>query len=155
LLKNSYSVLLNGIGIGAHTDFGAVTLLLQDAVGGLQVFDAPTETWIDVVPVQGALVVNLGNLMMRWLNDRYMSNLHRVINTSGRERYSVPFFFSGNPDFLVKCLPTCVDEKGEAKYGPVSVGQWMQGRYADTYGEKENEKGTAVPELSRYAVNAR
>jgi isopenicillin N synthase-like dioxygenase len=151
LSKNSYT----GIGIGAHTDFGAVTLLLQDAVGGLQVFDGPSETWIDVVPVPGALVVNLGNLMMRWSNDRYMSNLHRVINTSGRERYSVPFFFSGNPDFLVKCLPTCVDGNGEAKYGPVSVGQWMQGRYADTYGEKENEKGTAVPELSKYAVSAR
>jgi isopenicillin N synthase-like dioxygenase len=122
-------------------------------VGGLQVFDGLSEAWIDVVPVPGAFVVNLGNLMMRWSNDRYVSNLHRVINTSGRERYSVPFFFSGNPDFLVECLPTC--EEGGVKYPPVTVGQWMQGRYADTYGEKQGEKGKAVPELSRFAVSAR
>ena len=80
-------------GIGAHTDFG-----------GLQVYDSPMSTWIDVAPTPGAYVVNLGNLMMRWTNDRYVSNLHRVINTSGRERYSIPFFFSGNPDCVVKCL---------------------------------------------------
>jgi isopenicillin N synthase-like dioxygenase len=127
-------------GIGAHTDFGAVTILLQDAVGGLQVWDRTTSQWADVAPHGGALVVNLGNMMMRWTNDRYLSSLHRVINKSGQERYSVPFFFSGNPDFEIKCLPTCEDaQTGEAKYTPITVGEWMTGRYADTYGTSKEK----------------
>lgn len=97
-----------------------------------------------MTPQRGALVVNLGNLMMRWTNDRYLSNLHRVINVSGRERYSLPFFFSGNPDFVVECFPS---EQGEqkAKYPAVTVGEWIKARYADTYGtggEKAGELST-------------
>ncbi|KAH7162073.1 hypothetical protein B0J13DRAFT_490605 [Dactylonectria estremocensis] len=124
-------------GIGAHTDFGAVTILLQDLVGGLQVWDRACSQWIDVEPTKGAFVVNLGNLMMRWTNDRYVSNLHRVINKSGQARYSVPFFFAGNPDFLVECFESCQDLDTEAKYPPTTVGDWMSGRYADTYGTSE------------------
>lgn len=130
-------------GIGAHTDFGAVTLLLQDDVGGLQVYDQPTNTWIDVTPTPNAYVVNLGNLMMRWSNDRYISNLHRVINKSGRERYSIPFFFPGNPDFLVSCLPGCEGIEG-AKYAPIKVEDWIRGRYASTYGG-DQKLATADP----------
>ncbi|PSN63686.1 putative oxidoreductase [Corynespora cassiicola Philippines] len=134
-------------GIGAHTDFGAITILLQDQVGGLQVLDRATSSWVDVSPTKNAFVVNLGNLMMRWTNDCYISNLHRVINKSGKERYSVPFFFSGNPDFLVKCFTRFKqgEEMAEAKYPPVTVGEWISGRYADTYG---SEEGKAVGELS-------
>lgn len=127
--------------------------MMQDSVGGLQVFDGPTSTWIDVVPTTGALVINLGNLMMRWTNDRYVSNLHRVINSSGRERYSVPFFFAGNPDFLVKCLPTCADANEGPKYEPVTVGTWMQGRYAATYVDSK-DKDKALPDLSKHLVSA-
>jgi len=123
-------------GIGAHTDFGGITLLLQDDVGGLQVYDTPTSSWIDVAPTPDAYVINLGNLMMRWTNDKYISNLHRVINKSGKERYSIPFFFSGNPDYTVKCLETCVDAEVGAKYEPIKVEEWMKGRYAATYGTK-------------------
>ena len=126
---------------------------MQDSVGGLQVFDGPSNAWIDVVPIPRAYVINLGNLMMRWTNDRYISNLHRVINTSGKERYSVPFFFAGNPDFVVECLPTCTDSDGEAKYAPVTVGQWMRGRYADTYVDKD--KKNAVGDLSKHLVSAK
>jgi len=108
-------------GIGAHTDFGAITLLMQDDVGGLQVWSKKLEQWVDVVPIKGAYVVNLGNLFMRWSNDRYISNLHRVINKSGNERYSIPFFFSGNPDYIIDCLPNCRQEGQAAKYPPVTV----------------------------------
>lgn len=72
--------------------------------------------------------------MMRWSNDKYISNLHRVINKSGKERYSVPFFFTGNPDYLVKCLPGCGDN-GIEKYPPVIVQDYIGARYAQTYGK--------------------
>ncbi|KAJ5692652.1 hypothetical protein N7462_002075 [Penicillium macrosclerotiorum] len=121
-------------GIGAHTDFGAVTMLLQDETGGLQVWNNRSSDWVDVTPIPGAYVINLGNMMMRWTNDRYLSNLHRVINKSGRERFSIPFFFSGNPNYTIECLPSCVDLEKGAKYPPVKVHDWMTGRFADTYG---------------------
>ena len=125
----------NERGIGAHTDFGTLTLLLQDEVGGLQVFDAATNAWIDVAPTPGAMVVNLGNVMMRWSNDRYKSNLHRVINKSGKERYSIPFFYSGNPDFVIDCLPGCEDVDKRCKYQPVTVQGWIAARHANTFSE--------------------
>jgi isopenicillin N synthase-like dioxygenase len=127
-------------GIGAHTDFGTITLLLQGDVAGLQVYDHDTKEWLDVTPTPGAFVINLGNLMMRWSNDKYISNLHRVINVSGEERYSIPVFFSGNPDFVVECLPNCKKEGEEAKYKPITVEQAVLGGYADSYGRAEKYK---------------
>ncbi|PYH96498.1 oxidoreductase [Aspergillus ellipticus CBS 707.79] len=137
-------------GIGAHTDFAGITILLQDATGGLQVWDREASQWADAVPFPGALVVNLGNLFMRWTNDRYLSNLHRVINKSGRERYSVPFFFSGNQDYLVECIPSCKAATEEAKYPPTTVGEWVEARYADTYGSGQKKEG----ELSKDVLHA-
>ncbi|KAI3131526.1 hypothetical protein DTO012A7_6280 [Penicillium roqueforti] len=135
-------------GIGAHTDFGAITMLMQDGTGGLQVWNNLSSEWVDVTPVPGAYVVNLGNMMMRWTNDRYLSNLHRVINTSGKERFSVPFFFSGNPNYTIRCLPGCEDTDTSTseggKYPPITVHEWMAGRYADTYGTSE---GKAIGEM--------
>ncbi|RAH54672.1 Clavaminate synthase-like protein [Aspergillus piperis CBS 112811] len=127
-------------GIGAHTDFGCITLLLQDEVDGLQVLDAPTGQWLDVQPVPGAYVVNLGNLFMRMANDRYKSNIHRVINKSGRERYSIPFFFSGNPDYLCECLPNCRAEGEAPKYPPITVEDMVTASYKESYGRAEQYK---------------
>ncbi|TDZ19319.1 2-oxoglutarate-Fe(II) type oxidoreductase hxnY [Colletotrichum orbiculare MAFF 240422] len=124
-------------GIGAHTDFGAITMLLQDEVDGLQVWDKKNEAWIDVPPTEGAFVVNLGNLMARWNNERYKSNIHRVINKSGRERYSIPVFVSGNPDYVVDCIPTCKSAANPAKFGPVTVEQAVSASYAESYGRAQ------------------
>lgn len=121
-------------GIGAHTDFGAVTVLLQDEKGGLQVWDTDEGGWIDVQPNPHAVVVNLGNMIMRITNDRYISGLHRVINQhSHGDRYSVPFFYHGHVDFTVKCLPGCEGQDGP-NYVPISVEELLKGRYLQTYG---------------------
>jgi len=130
-------------GIRAHTDFGIITILLQDTVAGLQVWDKQTKDWLDVTPTPGAFVVNLGNLMMRWSNDKYISNTHRVINQSEQERYSIPVFFSENPDFVVECLPNCEEEGEQAKHPPITVEQAVLGGVC-----RQLRKGGEVQERS-------
>lgn len=114
---------------GAHTDFGGLTILLQDDIGGLQVFDQKQQSWIEATPKRGTFIVNLGDLIARWTNDKYKSTLHRVINKSGKERYSVPFFFHGNTDYVVKCLTTCQSKKNPPKYKAVTVLEHFEERY--------------------------
>ncbi|WP_420390326.1 isopenicillin N synthase family dioxygenase [Marinobacter sp.] len=120
-------------GCGAHTDFGGITVLLLDDKPGLQVWDVRCEQWIEAKPIPGTFVVNLGDMIARWTNDRYRSTLHRVVNTSGAERYSVPFFFSGNPDHTVTCLPTCLSEGEQPHYPPTTVEAHLMEMYRRTY----------------------
>jgi isopenicillin N synthase-like dioxygenase len=123
-----------GRGAGVHTDFGALTILLQDDVGGLEVYDQAAGGWTPAPPVPGALVVNLGDLIARWTNDRYRSTPHRVVNRSGRRRYSVPFFLSGAPDYEVSCLPACLAPGEQPKYPPITAEAHLRERYRQTYG---------------------
>lgn len=127
------NVRANEKGAGAHTDFGGLTLLLQDAVGGLQVYDHSTQAWISAEPVVGSYIVNLGDMISRWTNDQYRSTLHRVINSSGKERYSVPFFYSGNPDHEVSCIRTCLESGASPKYPPIRVEEHIKSMYEQTY----------------------
>lgn len=120
-------------GAGAHSDFGGITLLLQDQAGGLQVQGKSANEWVHATPIAGTFVVNLGDMIARWTNDRFRSTVHRVVNSSGRERYSVPFFFSGNPDQKVECLPSCLASGERPKYPPTTVEGHLKEMYRRTY----------------------
>jgi len=123
-------------GAGAHTDYGNITLLSQDAVGGLEVCTRQGD-WISAPPVEGAYVCNIGDCLMRWSNDVYVSTPHRVINRGGAERYSVAFFFDANPDALVDCLPTCTGPDRPVRYPPITAADHLRERLDATYAHRK------------------
>jgi isopenicillin N synthase-like dioxygenase len=112
------------IGAGAHTDYGCVTLLAQDETGGLQV-RAKDGSWIEAPPVAGSFVVNIGDMMERWTNGVFTSTLHRVVNASGRERFSLPFFFDPDYEAELVCLETCLAPGDSPKFPPTTAGQHL------------------------------
>ena len=120
-------------GAGAHTDFGALTFLLQDDNGGLQVRQADG-TWINATPLPNAFVFNIGDAIARWTNDLYRSTVHRVVNISGRHRYSMAFFYSGNADHPLDCLPNCIKPGESPKYPTLTVEEHMRECYRLSYG---------------------
>lgn len=119
-------------GCGAHADFGGITMLMQDDNGGLQVMGADGE-WIHAPPMADSYIVNLGDMIARWTNDRYRSTLHRVVNFSGKERYSIPFFYSGRLDHEVAALPGCLEPGETPRYPPTTVEAHMREMYARTF----------------------
>jgi isopenicillin N synthase-like dioxygenase len=90
--------------------------------------------WVEAPPVKGALVVNIGEMMARWTNDLFVATPHRVINRSGKARYSIPFFFATNYDTVISCLPSCTTPLYPARYEPVVAGQYLANRLKDIYG---------------------
>lgn len=130
------------IGIGAHTDYGFLTILSQDAVGGLQVRNRAGD-WVSAPPVEDTFIVNIGDLVQTLTNDRYISTMHRVINTSGAERYSIPFFIDLDFDAVVETVPTCIDAEHPVKYAPYTCGQHKYKRFVDSYTHLQ-----AIPEAS-------
>ncbi|WP_404787638.1 isopenicillin N synthase family dioxygenase [Altericista sp. CCNU0014] len=118
-------------GCGTHTDWGFLTILLQDRAGGLEVC-TPEGEWIPAKPIPGTFVINLGDMMARWTNDFYQSTPHRVINRSGQERYSIPFFWDINYHAVVECLPTCQSAHNPPKYAPITAGEHIVEMYRQT-----------------------
>ncbi len=120
-----------GIGAGAHTDYGSVTLLMTDGVGGLQVKPRGGD-WINVPHVKDAYVVNIGDCLMRWSNDIYVSTPHRVLPPKTARR-SIAFFLDPNPDSVITALPGT----GEAKYPAITGADYLRSRLDATYTPKE------------------
>jgi isopenicillin N synthase-like dioxygenase len=118
---------------GPHTDFGSLTILaVNDAPGGLQVI-FPDGAWHDVRPAPGQFVVNLGDMMGRWTNDRWKSTVHRVVNpprehATGSRRQTVGFFLHPNYDARVACLPTCTGADRPPRYEPILAGEHMRAK---------------------------
>ncbi|TBR42188.1 2OG-Fe(II) oxygenase [Marinomonas agarivorans] len=124
-------------GAGAHTDYGCITLLLQDDVGGLQV-KSRDGLWVDATPIEGSIVVNIGDLMQRWTNDAYVSTAHRVIASNVNcHRYSFPFFVEPDYETVVECVQSCQSENNPAKYERIFSGDWIQSRFDATYSYRD------------------
>ncbi|MGK9232631.1 isopenicillin N synthase family oxygenase [Inquilinus limosus] len=122
---------------GAHTDYGSLTILLpQDAPGGLEV-QGLDGTWHAVPTVPGGFVINLGDLMARWTNDRWRSTLHRVVNpppdaAGSTRRQSIAFFHQPNWDAEIACLPTCLAPGETPRYPPVLSGPHLAAKFRST-----------------------
>ncbi len=123
----------DAFGAGEHTDYGNLTILLTDDAGGLQA-RRRDGTWIDVPYVKDAFVCNIGDCLMRWTNDVYVSTPHRVVNPAGRDRMSIAFFLDPNPDALVEPVPSCVTHNNPAKYPAIRADAYLASRFAATYG---------------------
>ncbi len=126
-------------GAGEHTDYGDVTTLATDGVPGLQVRDR-SGRWLDAPSVEGAFVCNIGDCLMRWTNDVYVSTPHRV-GLPGRDRYSIAFFLDPNPDAQVAVLPTCMGPGRPAKYPPTTGAAHLKSRLDATYGHRAEPAG--------------
>ena len=119
-------------GAAEHTDYGTITILWQDDVGGLQVKNR-SGAWIDAPSIADTFVINIGDMLARWSNDLFVSTPHRVVNASGRERYSVPVFYDPDYETVVECLPHCASPSNPPRYEPIIAGDYIAGRYDDTY----------------------
>jgi len=106
-------------GIAPHVDTTFFTLLLQDSPG-LTIFHEPRQQWVEVPVIDDAFVVNSGELLRQWSNDRFLSARHFANNSGATSRYSIPFFFNANADYVMECLPSCHDADNPPKYAPVS-----------------------------------
>jgi isopenicillin N synthase-like dioxygenase len=119
------------LGAGQHTDYGNITLLATNGVAGLQV-RRRDGLWLDAPFVEDAFICNIGDCMMRWTNNVYVSTPHRVTRPA-QERYSIVFFMEANPDAIVEAVPSCIEPGGAAHYAPITAGDYLTSRLAATY----------------------
>ncbi len=146
---NYYPLLKDGppaghIRAGEHTDYGMLTILMgEDEPGGLQVRTRKGD-WIDVETRPDFFIINIADQLMRWTNDTWLSNMHRVVNPPAaskptRGRLSVGYFFQPNYDAVIECIPTCTGPGNPPKYAPV-----VAGKYRDLKYEQGNDVGEKV-----------
>jgi isopenicillin N synthase-like dioxygenase len=122
-------------GAGEHTDYGNITILATDGVAGLEV-RARDGGWLDAPHIPGALICNIGDCLMRWTNDVYVSTPHRV-RIPDRERFSIAFFLDPNPDAIVATLPGFADARGQSKYPAITGAEYLTARLNATYDHRQ------------------
>ena len=123
----------NQFGIAPHSDSSFFTLLAQNKIPGLSI-QTRDGTWIDAPALPGTFLVNSGDMLHRWTNERFLSTPHRAFNASGGDRYAIPFFFDCNIDYEITCLPTCQAPDNPPKYPPTSYLKhmdWFTGQIYD------------------------
>ncbi|RWE25123.1 MULTISPECIES: isopenicillin N synthase family oxygenase [unclassified Mesorhizobium] len=141
------------IGIGTHTDYGSLTILAQDSAGGLQVMNRDG-VWVEGNPIPDTFVINIGDLIQKLTNDCYLANLHRVVNTSGRERYSLAFFIDGDCDAVITPLDSCVSEDNPPRYPSTTCGAHKFARFLESFPhlQREHTSDLAADRTGRPAV---
>lgn len=138
------------IGLGAHTDYSFFTLVQQESVAALQVLNA-NGIWIEAPPKPRTYVVNVGDFLSRITNNRFKSTVHRVLNRSGEERYSMPFFFSPNKEATLSTLPGCENEDG--KFEEVNAGEYYMERLRAARWQHPSNQGKPPPRVQDVATS--
>lgn len=127
-------------GVAPHTDYGAITLLYQDETGGLEV-QTRDGAWIGAPFLAHSFVVNIGDMMACWTNDRFTSNPHRVFNRAGRDRFSIPVFLIPQFDTKVTCIRSCQSPTNPPKYPPIGSGEYILAKYHNTFAYRQRDRG--------------
>jgi len=132
----------NEFGIAPHSDTSFLTLLAQNKVPGLSLRTRDGR-WIDAPALDGHFLVNGGEMLRRWTNDRFLATPHRASNRSGGARYAIPFFVDCNIDWPMECLPTCVSAGRPAKYPRFTYAEYMAA-YHDASYAKDSADGVRI-----------
>ena len=128
-------------GIAPHTDSSFLTMLPQSGLPGLSLL-TQSGKWIEPPVIAESFVVNSGEMMKRWTNERFLATPHRAINTTpGADRYAIPFFFDCSIDWLMECIPTCTTSDNPPKYSPTSYAEYMTWFYDQNYAHAKKQKG--------------
>lgn len=123
-------------GAAPHTDWGCITVLWQDDVGGLEVRNRAGQ-WIAAPPIDDTFVINIGDMLERWSNDLFVSTPHRVVNESGRERYSIPVFYDPDFETVVECLPNCSGAGNPPRHPRTIAGEYITAQYDKAYAYRQ------------------
>jgi isopenicillin N synthase-like dioxygenase len=137
----------NQFGLAPHTDANFFTVLPQANVEGLYIRPQGRSTgrgWIKAPRIPGSFVINAGDMLKRWTNDRFLSTQHLAINLTDRHRYSTPFFYTPHIDHPIACLPTCTSADNPPRYPPITYGEYRVWWLNTNYGAKLHQNNALV-----------
>ena len=138
----------NTFGQAPHTDNSFMTALARTDVPGLAV-RLPSGEWFPPPIIPGTFLINLGNIMRRWSNDRFLSTPHGVLNESGVDRYSIAYFYSPNPDSVIECLPTCIGPDNPPRYPPAVYRELILEFYRTNYFHQRGHHSAAAAQAAQ------